>query len=38
MIALKSIVKRMKKAMSQEDILVTLGQLKIIFKSFYFEA
>ena len=38
MIAVRSIVKRMKNAMSQEDILVTLGQLKQIIKSFSFES
>ena len=38
MVALKSIVKRMKQAMNQEDILVTLSQLKIIIKSFSFES
>ena len=38
MIAVRSIVKRMKNAMTQEDILVTLSQLKQIFKMFQFEA
>lgn len=38
MVALKSIVKHMKVGMGQEDILVTLSQLKLIFKSFYFES
>lgn len=38
MIALKSIVRHMKQRMGQEDILVTLSQLKLIFKSFYFES
>ncbi len=38
MVALKSIVKRMKQAMNHEDILVTLSQLKIIIKSFSFES
>lgn len=37
MIALKSIVRHMKQGMGQEDILVTLSQLKQIFKSFYFD-
>ena len=38
MVALKSIVRHMKQAMSQEDILVTLSQLKQIIKSFSFES
>ena len=38
MIALNSIVKRMKQSMNQEDILMTLSQLKIIIKSFSFES
>jgi hypothetical protein len=37
-VALKSIVRRMKTAMNQEDILVTLSQLRMILKSFYFES
>ena len=37
MLAVKSIVKRMKLAMSQEDILVTLAQLKQVIKCFSFE-
>ena len=38
MVALKSIVKRMKTAMNQEEVLVTLSQVRIILKSFYFES
>lgn len=36
--ALKSIVVRLKTAMNQEEILISLGQLKQIFKCFYFES
>jgi len=38
MIGLRSIVKQMKSAMSQEDVLVTLSQVKQIVKSFSFES
>ena len=38
MVALKSIVKHMKVGMGQEDVLMTLSQLKLIFKTFYFES
>ena len=37
MIAIKSIVRRIKNSMNQEDTLVALEQLKLIFKSFYFQ-